>query len=82
LQAQAAQAAQAEQAKAIKIAEQEKIDNVKSKQKARVSVKSESAKRKSAATTKKSVKSKPNIDYFNDSDEAFEQWYANLEANS
>lgn len=72
--------AQLEAEQQAKAAEQAKVREVKAKQMTRDKTKVESAKRKSAAPSKKAVKTKPNIDYLYDSDEAFEKWYAQLQA--
>lgn len=63
-------------------AEKARVAEVKAKQQTRAKSKVESAKRKSAAPTKKAVKATRSIDYLDDSDEAFEEWYKNLQENN
>lgn len=60
-------------------AEADKVQAAKAQAAVRTKTKVESTKRKAATTTKKSGASKANIDYLNDSDEAFEDWYKNLQ---
>lgn len=81
--AQKEQAAQA--AEQTRLAEQKakektaRLEQVKAQEAARVSKKKASSKRKAAATTK-AMAGNRGIDVFDDSDEAFEKWYAEVEA--
>ena len=61
------------------LAEKAKITEVKAKQEKAKTVKQESKKRKAAAPTKKAVGTKRSIDYLDDSDEAFEEWYSKIQ---
>lgn len=55
--------------------EQEKLAAVKSQSEKRVATKKASSKRKAAAPTKSRVSERKVVDYLDDSDEAFEEWY-------
>lgn len=55
------------------------ISRVKTATKKRTATKASSAKRKAAAPTKKAAGAAKNIDYLDDSDEAFSDWYKKLE---
>ena len=57
----------------------ERVANVKAKQAKQVSTREASAKRKAAAPTKKGAGTKKVVDYLDDSDEAFEDWYGKLQ---
>lgn len=70
---QQAKAQQTEQAEKAKIAE------VKERQVKAKTVKKESIKRKAAAPTKKAAGTKKATNYLDDSDEAFEEWYAKIQ---
>lgn len=72
-------AEEANKAKEERIAEKAKIAEVKKNTKKAETVKKESAKRKAAAPTKKVTATRKSIDYLDDSDEAFEDWYKELE---
>lgn len=61
--------------------ERERIAEVKAKEEKRKATKSASSKRKAAAPTKKSAGTKKVTDYLDDSDEAFDDWYSNLQDN-
>lgn len=60
-------------------AERERIQEVKAKETKRKATKKASSKRKAAAPTKKASKGKTSVDYLDDSDEAFEEWYKDLQ---
>jgi hypothetical protein len=68
----------AEEAKAkaeAEAAEKSRLDAVVAKQAKQKTVKKAATKRKAAAPTKKAAGTKRSIDYLDDSDEAFEDWY-------
>lgn len=79
MQARQAKAGQVEAEKEAKKVEKARIAEVKAKQAKAKTVKQESAKRKAAAPTKKAAGRKGNINYLDDSDEAFEEWYSQLQ---
>ena len=60
-------------------AEKERITQVKAERAKVNKVKANKAKRKAATTSKKVVKSTKPVDYLDDSDEAFEEWYNKLQ---
>lgn len=62
-----------------KEADKAKLDLVKSKSSQRTATKEASSKRKAAAPTKNVVAGRAVVDYLDDSDEAFEEWYKNLQ---
>ena len=76
---QAARQAEREAKLAAAQAEQEKLAQVKAKSQQRSATKQASAKRKAAAPTKVASASRDVIDYLDDSDEAFEEWYQRLQ---
>lgn len=72
-------AAQQEARLAKEQANAERVASVKAKQARQVSTREASAKRKAAAPTKKAAGTKKVVDYLDDSDEAFEEWYGTLQ---
>ena len=77
-----ARRAEHEKARALKeseLADKARVRDVKDQQKQRVAVKQEAEKRKAAAPTKKVAGTKKVIDYLDDSDEAYEEWYKSLQ---
>jgi hypothetical protein len=58
-----------------KVAQKARLEQVREKQKKQETVKDTADKRKAAAPTKKAAGTKTSINYLDDSDEAFEQWY-------
>jgi hypothetical protein len=60
-------------------AEEARLKEVKTKQAKQKTVKKEAIKRKAAAPTKKGSGTKQHTNYLDDSDEAFEEWYKNLQ---
>ncbi len=84
LQSQEDRRVAAEQAEAERLAkveeEQKAIDAVKAETAKRKTVKKAANKRKNAAPTKKAAGTKDVIDYLDDSDEAFDEWYKKLES--
>jgi membrane protein involved in colicin uptake len=79
--AEARQQAQevAAQEAAERKAEQDRLAKVKADQERRKATKQASKKRKAAAPTRKAAGTKKAVDYLDDSDEAFEEWYRKLE---
>jgi len=80
LDAQKQRLAEREAKLAAAAEEEKKVAEVKAKAAKRTATKSASAKRKAAAPTKRAAPS-PVIDYLDDSDEAFDEWYKNLQDN-
>ena len=81
---EAAQAQQAQESKAVEeklLAEKEAVDGVKQRQEKQKVVKSSAKKRKAAAPTKKAAGKKDVVDYLDESEEAFEDWYKKLQAS-
>lgn len=77
-----ARRAEYEKARVLKeseLADKARVRDVKDQQKQRVAVKQEAEKRKAAAPTKKVAGTKKVIDYLDDSDEAYEEWYKSLQ---
>lgn len=77
-----ARRAEHEKARVLKeseLADKARVRDVKDQQKQRVAVKQEAEKRKAAAPTKKVAGTKKVIDYLDDSDEAYEEWYKSLQ---
>ena len=62
-----------------KQADKARLDLVKSKSQQRTATKQASSKRKAAAPTKNVVAGRDVVDYLNTSDEAFDDWYKNLQ---
>lgn len=62
-----------------KLAEEAKLAEVRAKSQQRVATKQASAKRKAAAPTRNAVAGRDVIDYLDDSDEAFDDWYKRLQ---
>lgn len=60
-------------------AERSRIEAVKAKQEQQKAVKQASSRRKAAAPTKSNAGTKKVVDYLDDSDEAFEDWYSKLQ---
>ena len=60
-------------------AQQRRLEEANAKQAKQTATKQASAKRKAAAPSKKSAGTKKAIDYLDDSDEAFEDWYSKLQ---
>ena len=58
-----------------------RVETVKKKDAQRTATKQASAKRKAAAPTKNLAAGKGVVDYLDDSDEAFDDWYKNLQDN-
>lgn len=61
------------------LADKARVRDVKDQQKQRVAVKQDAEKRKAAAPTKKVAGTKKVIDYLDDSDEAYDEWYKSLQ---
>ena len=61
------------------LADKARVRDVRDQQKQRVAVKQDAEKRKAAAPTKKVAGTKKVIDYLDDSDEAYDEWYKNLQ---
>ena len=81
---EAAQAQQAQESKAVEeklLAEKEAVDGVKQRQEKQKVVRSSAKKRKAAAPTKKAAGKKDVVDYLDESEEAFEDWYKKLQAS-
>jgi len=76
-QAQAAESRKL--ARETKEAETAKINEIKANTAKRKSTTQAAKKRKAAAPTKSKAGTKKSIDYLDDSDEAFEEWYKNLQ---
>lgn len=77
-----ARRAEHEKARVMKeseLADKARVKDVKDQQQQRVAVKQEAEKRKAAAPTKKVAGTKKVIDYLDDSDEAYEEWYKSLQ---
>lgn len=77
-----ARRAEHEKARVLKeseFANKARVKDVKDQQQQRVAVKQEAEKRKAAAPTKKVAGTKKVIDYLDDSDEAYEEWYKSLQ---
>jgi hypothetical protein len=64
-----------------KAAETTRVEKVKKKSAQRTATKQAAAKRKAAAPTKNLAAGKGVVDYLDDSDEAFDEWYKNLQDN-
>ena len=62
-----------------RVAEKARISQVRAEEAKAKAVREESAKRKAAAPTKKVAGTKKSINYLDDSDEAFEEWYKNIQ---
>ena len=77
-----ARRAEYEKARAVReseLADKARVKDVRDQQKQRVAVKQEAEKRKAAAPTKKVAGTKKVIDYLDDSDEAYDEWYKGLQ---
>ena len=77
-----ARRAEYEKARVLKeseLADKARVRDVRDQQKQRVAVKQEAEKRKAAAPTKKVAGTKKVIDYLDDSDEAYEEWYKSVQ---
>ncbi len=61
------------------LADKARVRDVKDQQQQRVAVKQDAEKRKAAAPTKKVAGTKKVIDYLDDSDEAYDEWYKSLQ---
>ena len=61
------------------LADKARVRDVRDQQKQRVAVKQDAEKRKAAAPTKKVAGTKKVIDYLDDSDEAYEEWYKSVQ---
>jgi len=68
--------------KAAEQLEASKVKEVKAKTEQRTATKKASAKRKAAAPTTNTRSGNEVVDYLDDSDEAFDDWYKNLQDNS
>lgn len=75
----AAKQAKREAELAAREAEVARLEEVKAQTKQRSATKKASAKRKAAAPTKGAMASRDVIDYLDDSDEAFDEWYKRLQ---
>lgn len=62
-----------------KLEEQTRLAEVRAKSQQRVATKQASAKRKAAAPTRNAVAGRDVVDYLDDSDEAFDDWYRRLQ---
>ena len=74
--------AEAQKQKALReadVADKARVRDVKDQQKQRVVVKQEAEKRKAAAPTKRTAGTKKVIDYLDDSDEAYDEWYKSVQ---
>lgn len=76
---QAERQSQAEAKKAAAEAEKARLAEVKAKSQKRSATKQASAKRKAAAPTKNAGVSRDVVDYLDDSDEAFDDWYKRIQ---
>ena len=65
--------------KESELADKARVRDVRDQQKQRVAVKQEAEKRKAAAPTKKVAGTKKVIDYLDDSDEAYDEWYKSVQ---
>ena len=65
--------------KESELADKARVRDVSDQQKQRVAVKQDAEKRKAAAPTKKVAGTKKVIDYLDDSDEAYDEWYKSLQ---
>lgn len=65
--------------KESELADKARVRDVKDQQQQRVAVKQDAEKRKAAAPTKKVAGTKKVIDYLDDSDEAYDEWYKSLQ---
>ena len=74
-----AQAAAVKAQRDQELAEKSRVSDVKDQQKQRVVVKQEAEKRKAAAPTKRTAGTKKVIDYLDDSDEAYDEWYKSVQ---
>ena len=74
-----AQAAAVKTQRNQELAEKSRVSDVKDQQKQRVVVKQEAEKRKAAAPTKRTAGTKKVIDYLDDSDEAYDEWYKSVQ---
>lgn len=72
---EAAKVAEADKAKALE------VDRVKKQQAKQTATKKAAAKRKAAAPSKKAAGNRDVVDYLNDNDEKFDEWYDKLQAN-
>ena len=72
-------AEQARLEKEARVAKQAELERVKASQTKQKTVKTEAKKRKAAAPTRKAAGTKKVVDYLDDSDEAFDEWYAKLQ---
>ena len=61
------------------LADKARVRDVRDQQKQRIAVKQDAEKRKAAAPTKKVAGTKKVIDYLDDSDEAYDEWYKSLQ---
>ena len=77
-----ARRAEYEKARVMKeseLADKARVRDVRDQQKQRVAVKQDAEKRKAAAPTKKVAGTKKVIDYLDDSDEAYDEWYKSIQ---
>lgn len=65
--------------KESELADKARVRDVSDQQKQRVAVKQDAEKRKAAAPTKKVAGTKKVIDYLDDSDEAYDEWYKSVQ---
>ena len=72
-------AEQARLEREARVAEKAELERVKASQTKQKTVKSEAKKRKAAAPTRKAAGTKKVVDYLDDSDEAFDEWYSKLQ---
>jgi len=74
-----AEEAKVEELKLTREQEEQKLAGVKAKQEQRQTTKAAAVKRKAAAPSKSKAGTKKTIDYLDESDEAFEEWYSKLQ---
>ena len=74
--------AEAQRVQAAQELEQNRIAEVKAKQKSAKTVETKAKARKAAAPVRKKAGVKKTVDYLDESDEAFEDWYNNLQDQS
>jgi len=70
-----------EQAKPVEVKPDPEVEKAKKVVEEQKTIKKAAKKRKAAAPTKKAAGNRKVIDYLDDSDEAFEEWYKKLEAS-
>jgi len=78
-EAQEAQMNERREADEVKQVQRERVQAVKKDGEKQAEIRQASKKRKAAAPSKKAAGRKSSVDYLDDSDEAFEEWYAKLQ---